>query len=73
MDGSLPIDSAFCPPGITGPSGWLKIDRPGLAFWEDVDHGPGGEPGAVTATGAPARIVVVAAGARHRLADGVLR
>lgn len=70
VDGSLNIDPDFYPPGVTGPSGWLKIDRPGLAFWEDVDYGPAGEPGAPPSFSARSRVIEAAPG-RQRLVDGV--
>lgn len=70
VDGSLNIDPDFYPPGVTGPAGWLKIDRPGLAFWEDVDYGPAGEPGAVPSFAASSRVIEAAPG-RQRLVDGV--
>lgn len=70
VDGSLYIDPDFYPTGVTGPSGWLKIDRPGLAFWEDVDYGPGGEPGAAAAA-RPLRVLPMSG--RQHLVDGVLQ
>lgn len=72
VDGSLNIDPDFYPPGVTGPAGWLKIDRPGLAFWEDVDYGPAGEQGAVPSFATSSRVIEMKPG-RQRLVDGVLQ
>jgi len=74
VDGSVHIDPDFYPTGVTGPAGWLKIERPGLAFWEDVDYGPAGEPGAASFAPAasPTRVIEATPG-RQRFVDGVLR
>lgn len=71
VDGSLHINPDFYPPGVTGPAGWLKIERPGLAFWEDVDYGPAGEPGGVPFS-TPSRVISAKPG-RQRFVDGVLQ
>ena len=71
VDGSLHINPDFYPPGVTGPAGWLKIERPGLAFWEDVDYGPAGEPGGVPF--ATSSRVISAKPGRQRFVDGVLQ
>jgi hypothetical protein len=73
VDGSLYIEPDFYPPGITGPSGWLKIERPGLAFWEDVDYGPAGEPGAPPPFAPRKSLIAGELEGRHVLVDGVPR